>query len=139
MRREHCDVDPGRADSKEWAASNRVWSTGNYHLSTTPRQEYRCAAFPSYHLSHHRFGPTLVRGMDYRGGPQAPVHNNARVPYLAGWLAGWLAGCLPGFPRYFQNTRHGRCYKDGFIRYPKHDIVLNGLPMVMRAFQHVLL
>ena len=80
MRREHCDVDPGRADSKEWAASNRVWSTGNYHLSTTPRQEYRCAAFPSYHLSHHRFGPTLVRGMDYRGGPQAPVHNNARVP-----------------------------------------------------------
>ena len=45
----HCKLhgSPRNADSKEFGASNRLWRTGNYHLTTTPWGEYRCARFVS--------------------------------------------------------------------------------------------
>ena len=42
---EHCGVDPEQEGSEEWGASNRPWRTGNYHLTTSPRQEYRYVRF----------------------------------------------------------------------------------------------
>ena len=44
---EHCGVDPKQKGSKEWGASSRLWQTGNYHLTTSPLQEYRYARFGS--------------------------------------------------------------------------------------------
>lgn len=40
MEEEHCGVDPQKADSEMWGASNRPWKTGNYGIETTPRLEW---------------------------------------------------------------------------------------------------
>ena len=44
MAAEHCDVAPGEPDSTEWGASDKPFTTGNYSLTTTPRQEYMLVA-----------------------------------------------------------------------------------------------
>ena len=41
MEDEHCEIEPGDAESVAWGASNRLWTTGNYGLTTTPRKEWR--------------------------------------------------------------------------------------------------
>ena len=43
MEAEHCDVDPGEAESPQWGGSDRPWVTGNYLLETTPKKEWRFA------------------------------------------------------------------------------------------------
>ena len=44
MAAEHCDVAPGEPESTEWGASDKPFTTGNYSLTTTPRQEYMLVA-----------------------------------------------------------------------------------------------
>ena len=41
MEDEHCEIEPGDAESVVWGASDRLWTTGNYGLTTTPRKEWR--------------------------------------------------------------------------------------------------
>jgi hypothetical protein len=40
MEDEHCEIEPGDVESVAWGASDRLWTTGNYGLTTTPRKEW---------------------------------------------------------------------------------------------------
>ena len=51
MEKEHCDVSPEQYNSKEWGASDRNWTTGNYSLTTTPRSESERFNVLAYFLS----------------------------------------------------------------------------------------
>ena len=41
MEDEHCEIEPGDVESAAWGASDRLWTTGNYGLTTTPHKEWR--------------------------------------------------------------------------------------------------
>jgi hypothetical protein len=43
MQAEHEEVDPGAAGSNIWGASDRLWTTGNYNLTTAPSKEWAFA------------------------------------------------------------------------------------------------
>ena len=40
IRDEHCDVEANKPETGAWAGSDRMWTTRNYHLRTSPRLEY---------------------------------------------------------------------------------------------------
>ena len=63
IRREHCDVDAGREDSKVWGASYRAWTTGNYKLATCPRAEFLWVAELQWRGKDASFAPgAFTRG-----------------------------------------------------------------------------
>ena len=71
MRNEHCGV-PGRT----WGGSDEVWTTGNYSLTTTPRQEWEWAIDQKWNGKKADVAPGTMKA-DYTVGEKKDLERKA--------------------------------------------------------------